>query len=61
MGLRVMSEPDGAGSCILHVPSSFDSLQIRDGQPKVLTGVEVHTCIHTYMYMYIHTSLVPMN
>ena len=41
MGLRVMSEPDGAGSCILHIPSSFDSLQIRDGQSKVLTGVEV--------------------
>ena len=59
MGLRVMSEPDGAGSCILHVPSSFDSLQIRDGQPKVLTGVEVHT--YTHIHAYIHTSLVPMN
>lgn len=41
MGLRVMSEPDGGGDCILHVPSSFDSLQIRDGQSKVLTAVEV--------------------
>ena len=41
MGLRVMSEPDGAGSCILHIPSSFDSVQIRDGQSKALTGVEV--------------------
>lgn len=44
MGLRVMSESDGGGDCILHVPSSFDSLQIRDGQSKVLTAVEVWGC-----------------
>ena len=40
-GLRVMSEPDGHGSPILHVPSTFDSLQIRDGQSYTLAAVEV--------------------
>ena len=40
LGLRMMSEA-GAGNCIFHIPSSFDSVRIRDGQSKVLTGVEV--------------------
>ncbi|XP_065890266.1 uncharacterized protein [Dysidea avara] len=43
-GLRVMSEPDGHGSPILHVPSTFDSLQIRDGQSYTLAAVEVWGC-----------------
>ena len=37
----MMSEPGGAGDCIFQIPSSFDSVQIRNGQSKVLTGVEV--------------------
>jgi len=40
-GLRVMSESDGAGDCILHIPSSFDNLEIRGGPSQVLTAVEV--------------------
>jgi len=42
-GLRVMSESDGHGSPILHIPSTFDSVQIREGQSYTLTAVEVKT------------------
>jgi len=40
-GLRFMSEPDGHGNPILHISSTFDSLQIREGQSYTLTAVEV--------------------
>ena len=40
-GLRVMSEPDGHGSPVLHISSAFDSIQIRGGQSHTLTAVEV--------------------
>ena len=48
LGLRMMSETGSTGNCIFHVPSSFDSVRIRDGQSKVLTGVEVSLsgCLH---------------
>ena len=48
-----MSEPDGHGSPILHIPSTFDSLQIREGQSYTLTAVEVKTTTITCNWFFV--------
>jgi len=52
-GLRVMSNSDGHGNLILHISSTFDSLQIREGQLHTLTAVEVKITTSFQLVEYI--------